>query len=270
MALLGLDELKRERELDTLRPEIGASWGRSVSLGLEPDRLHVLAADPDLESRFVSAAEPVVQNVADDLAAMEISVVLTDARANVLVRSDGGRVIRRELDRVSIAPGYTYSEVSAGTNAIGTTLACGTPVRVFGREHFSEELTDLSCAAAPINDPHTGQIVGALDLTCRDADDSPLMLSFARTAAREIEDRLRHDSAGARLVTAQRAAWESLTASERQVARAVGQGLTNREVADRLFCSPYTVDSHLRSIFRKLAVTSRVSLAAQVAQLDPA
>jgi DNA-binding CsgD family transcriptional regulator len=54
--------------------------------------------------------------------------------------------------------------------------------------------------------------------------------------------------------------WESLTESEHGVIELVAQGLTNRQVADRLFISPYTVDFHLRSVFRKLAVKSRVEL----------
>jgi DNA-binding CsgD family transcriptional regulator len=54
--------------------------------------------------------------------------------------------------------------------------------------------------------------------------------------------------------------WESLTEGEHGVIELVAQGLTNRQVADRLFVSPYTVDFHLRSVFRKLAVKSRVEL----------
>jgi DNA-binding CsgD family transcriptional regulator len=54
--------------------------------------------------------------------------------------------------------------------------------------------------------------------------------------------------------------WESLTTTERNVTDLVVQGLTNREVAKRLFQSPHTVDSHLRSIFRKLDIRSRVDL----------
>jgi DNA-binding CsgD family transcriptional regulator len=52
-----------------------------------------------------------------------------------------------------------------------------------------------------------------------------------------------------------------MTASEEAVARLVAEGFTNREVAERLFVSPHTVDGHLRHIFTKLGVKSRVDLA---------
>jgi DNA-binding CsgD family transcriptional regulator len=42
--------------------------------------------------------------------------------------------------------------------------------------------------------------------------------------------------------------------------------LTNREVAVRLFLSPHTIDAHLRHIFRKLDIDSRVELARIVAE----
>lgn len=40
----------------------------------------------------------------------------------------------------------------------------------------------------------------------------------------------------------------------------MAQGLSNREVAERLFLSPHTVSSHLRHVFAKLGVNSRVEL----------
>jgi DNA-binding CsgD family transcriptional regulator len=56
------------------------------------------------------------------------------------------------------------------------------------------------------------------------------------------------------------AGWLSLTAAEHQVATIVAEGLTNAQVADRLFLSRHTVDFHLRKIFRKLDIRSRVEL----------
>jgi DNA-binding CsgD family transcriptional regulator len=52
-----------------------------------------------------------------------------------------------------------------------------------------------------------------------------------------------------------------LTAQERQVARFVAQGLSNREVAAQLFLSPRTIDFHLRNVFAKTGVSSRGELA---------
>ena len=51
-----------------------------------------------------------------------------------------------------------------------------------------------------------------------------------------------------------------MTDSELTVARLVAQGLTNREVAEQLFVSPHTVSSHLRRVFAKLDINSRIEL----------
>lgn len=63
--------------------------------------------------------------------------------------------------------------------------------------------------------------------------------------------------------------WSALTDSEAAVARLVAEGLTNREVAERLFVSPHTVTGHLRHIFTKMGVKSRVDLARIAADRGP-
>jgi DNA-binding CsgD family transcriptional regulator len=51
-----------------------------------------------------------------------------------------------------------------------------------------------------------------------------------------------------------------MTKSELTVAQLVANGLTNREIAERLFVSPHTVNTHLRQVFAKLEIKSRVDL----------
>lgn len=55
--------------------------------------------------------------------------------------------------------------------------------------------------------------------------------------------------------------WRRLSEPERDIARLVGAGMTNRQVAKQLYLSPHTVNYHLRGIFKKLGISSRVELA---------
>ena len=50
--------------------------------------------------------------------------------------------------------------------------------------------------------------------------------------------------------------------------RLVGQGLTNPQVAERLYLSPRTVDQHLRSIYNKLGVATRAAATRFAVQHD--
>jgi DNA-binding CsgD family transcriptional regulator len=348
---------------EAVREEIGASWQRSASSGLQPDRFDVPhLPDVDADGALVRAARPVLDQLADDLAATSMALVVSDAEGHVLDRRVSERPLQHRLDRILLAPGFFYAEDQVGTNAIGTALELRTPALVDGGEHFADALTTMACAAAPVIDPRNGRILGAIDLTCWAGDGSPLMLPLATRAAREIEERL-VDDAGVRerlllqrflrerrgakgplvlvrdgammtnaaadrllqpgdevllwecalrwlvdhgdapvvvlssgrsvevrcepvleggVVTAavlrlrpaapvvpdgggpgwtRPFGWESLTDTERSVTALVAQGLTNRQAAERLFVSRYTVDFHLRSIFRKLDLTSRVDLA---------
>jgi DNA-binding CsgD family transcriptional regulator len=82
-----------------------------------------------------------------------------------------------------------------------------------------------------------------------------------RDAAR-LRSRLRALGIRRRVASAERPAtgWAAMTKSELAVAQLAADGLTNRDIADRLFVSPHTVNTHLRQVFAKLEVNSRVEL----------
>ncbi len=81
--------------------------------------------------------------------------------------------------------------------------------------------------------------------------------------ARRARGRLRALGVRRRSVSVERpvAGWEALTDSELEVVQLVATGLTNAKAAERLFVSPHTIGTHLRHIFTKLDVRSRVELA---------
>ena len=116
-------------------------------------------------------------------------------------------------------------------------------------------LEDLGVAAAAAGD--TANAVEALNRAL-----ITLVEIGASWDAARLRGRLRTLGVRRRLVTAQRAThgWAALTESERNVTRLVAEGLTNREISERLFISPHTVSGHLRSIFNKLSIKSRVEL----------
>ncbi len=58
-----------------------------------------------------------------------------------------------------------------------------------------------------------------------------------------------------------------LTPTEETIARLAADGLTNREIADRTFVSPKTVEVNLTRIYRKLGVRSRAALAGRFTAL---
>ena len=52
-----------------------------------------------------------------------------------------------------------------------------------------------------------------------------------------------------------------LSEAEKRVARGVAQGLTNPQIAEQLVCSPWTVQTHMKRIFKKLSIQRRSQLA---------
>jgi DNA-binding CsgD family transcriptional regulator len=77
-------------------------------------------------------------------------------------------------------------------------------------------------------------------------------------------------ASGERIDEAVRAPNQPLSAQELQIAQMAASGLSNREIADRLFLSHRTVGAHLYRVFPKLGIVSRSELARALASVEPA
>jgi DNA-binding NarL/FixJ family response regulator len=94
------------------------------------------------------------------------------------------------------------------------------------------------------------------------------MEAFDRLGAEAFAERARTELAatGQTARRGEAALSGTLTGQELQVALMVAKGATNREAAVALYLSPKTIEYHLRSVYRKLGIRSRVALARVVAR----
>jgi sigma-54 dependent transcriptional regulator, acetoin dehydrogenase operon transcriptional activator AcoR len=178
-----------------VRDTILASWRRSREWHVAADRIDLsYVRDPDLDTPLARTALPVLRNLRENLQGELVSVILTDAHGVALSRLTADHDLERHLDRVQLAPGFSYAEEFAGTNGIGTALESGQAAHVFGHEHYAEHLEDLACAAVPVRHPISGKAVGAINLTCWRKDAGRLLIALAQSTARQVTQGLLDDS----------------------------------------------------------------------------
>src|SRR2546423_10071563 len=172
------------------RAEIVASWRRAALVGLQPESFGP-PYDPDGDegSRLERAAAPVLDQLSDDLAGTETSLLLTDARGHVVDRRVSDPELRARLDAILLAPGFDYSEESAGTNGIGSALAQHGPAFITGGEHFADALTDMACAGVPITDHRAGRVAGGIANTTSGGRPPSPMPPVAQPTTRGIRQR---------------------------------------------------------------------------------
>jgi hypothetical protein len=183
-----------------VRGVIADSWERCSESGVDPGDTAPshppLVVDPDDASERwrehpLSRTTDVLHGVLGDLLYEARHIVVVSDAGGCLLWSDGHPDVLRASERIRFSPGHAWSERAAGTNAVGTALAADHAVQVFSAEHYRSEVHGWQCSGAPIHDPETGAMLGAIDVTGRWDTASPHTLALVRMAARLVEERLR-------------------------------------------------------------------------------
>lgn len=179
-----------------LRSAVRASWSRALQLGVRPTlpraphllddaSLHRLRDDID----WLPHAEAVVRAHASTSILDGHILALFDDRARMLAATGDPRALEGLAD-INFRPGALWSEEAVGTNGPGTALATGRAVHIIGAEHFCSRWQGWHCAAAPVRDPLTQQVIGVLDLSGFREKAHPHTLSLATAIAVALEQRL--------------------------------------------------------------------------------
>ena len=173
---------------EVVREPILASWTRSRLWHVPVDHLDVpFESDLDGESALLRAARPVLREAAEQFGERTRERHPLRRQRHRAHPRHRRRAAEASLDRVWLAPGFSYAEEHVGTNGIGTALEGGGPARVFGHEHYVEHLEEFACTGVPVRHPVTHKVLGVVDLTCWRRDAGTMMAAAASALGRRIE-----------------------------------------------------------------------------------
>ncbi len=266
-AMRGFEQECRDASVRLARLGQGQDGGRGHEL-VARAALGLLELGLGRPQRAVAELEPLWS----DAHRSRPSVVMWNADfADALIRS--GRPDDAE-------PVIADLEAAAQRSGDGRARAAATRLRALvGPTESRDELLEIAVAACRELDLPFGLARSLLDLGAaqrrsRRRKDARVSLrealacfesmsstSWSRLAAAEL-DRCGGTSHST-VVSA-----DPLTPQERQVARLVAEGASNREVASRLFVSVRTVESHLSRVYRKMDLRSRTELAGWISRTD--
>jgi LuxR family transcriptional regulator, maltose regulon positive regulatory protein len=266
-ALVGLAELRRRQGKREETAQLLDEAGPTASAQLCRARL---ALDRGDGARAAELAERVLRQVAEErtldrVPGYELLVRARTARGE-LEEARAALETLREIERaVGTEPLRASIEMADGLlAAAGGDHDRARPLLEDAIDRFERSGGPFEAALARIELATTLVGLGRTDVAereCAQALDQLLGLGANAEAERaeRLLEAIRTDDAGAPLA--------QLTAREREVLRLVTEGLTNRQIAERLVVSEHTVHRHVTNLLRKLDLPSRTATAALAVRL---
>ncbi|MFF1545954.1 GAF domain-containing protein [Streptomyces sp. NPDC058291] len=178
-----------------VRAVVADSWRRSARAGVGPDGVASVELDDGELGAYrcehpLAGVMPLFRELMGTFAADGEHLLAVCDAGGRLLWVEGHAATRRQAGRMNFVPGARWAESAVGTNAPGTAVALDRPVQVFAAEHFIRRVQPWTCAAAPVHDPRTGRVLGAVDITGGDGLAHPHSLGFVQAVARAAEAHL--------------------------------------------------------------------------------
>lgn len=194
-----------------VRSLVRDSWARSLRQGVtatpeaSPDGMSDTDFSAYRAAHRLASVRPLIKSLMlDDIADAGVVVALTD-RSGRLLWVDGDRSTRGAAAKINFVEGTVWSEDSVGTNAPGLALSLDRSIQIIGPEHYASPVQKWNCTAAPVHDPVTGEVIGAIDVTGGAAAAAPFALAAVRSVVAAVERELQStavDLSAERVLTA--------------------------------------------------------------------
>lgn len=182
-----------------MRAEVAESWQRSAAAGVSTEQTEAPITIAERDLRALRQAHPLsrVFPLLDDVLGQAVrecdSIMAISDATGTLLWVCGTPATLRKAETIGFVEGSNWDERLAGTNAPGLALATGRAATITRAEHFRSAVQPWSCAATPIHDPSTSELLGVLDVTGGDQVVVPQTLAMVRAAARMAEAELARD-----------------------------------------------------------------------------
>jgi len=168
------------------------SWLRSKAAIGMPERVTgvpVLAED-QLDDSLLEVLHTPMSSFARSLEGTGVGLLLADQQGRILDRWAANTSGLDHLDRVGTVRGAVLAEEVVGTNGVGTVIATRRLTQVVTNEHYSEFYRTAVCTGAPLFHPISGELLGAVTLSCDAAPQTELLQALIRTLTANLEQHM--------------------------------------------------------------------------------
>jgi transcriptional regulator of acetoin/glycerol metabolism len=180
-----------------VRDEILASWKRSIECGAS-GRPGSVISEENMKylliknSLLTAAAMPILKDFAELLrtGGKDSIINLCDPDAVILKLLTSGSKAEKDAEVQKLLPGAILNETNTGTTGVAMVKNTNMPYALYGAEHYPDIAKTWCCAAAPIRNLHTKDIIGILAISADDMHITTDTMGMVTFVARTIESNL--------------------------------------------------------------------------------